>query len=103
MFLIKNLFNIIKFELKIYNFILNNVIKIVYIIFCRVELIGPTIGPSRAWPKQAVPCLARRTGGEARARSSASLGLTRPTIFYAEPCSCRANFIVLRTDPFSPA
>jgi hypothetical protein len=33
MFLIKNLFNIIKFELKIYDFILNNVIKIVYIIF----------------------------------------------------------------------
>jgi hypothetical protein len=33
-FLIKNLFNIIKFELKIYDSTLNNVIKIVYIIFC---------------------------------------------------------------------
>jgi hypothetical protein len=100
MFLIKNLFNIINFELKLYNFILNNVIKIVYIIFCRVGLIAPTIGSSRAWPKQAVP---RQARGEAQARSSASLGLTRPTIFRVEPCSCRANFIVLRTGPFSPA
>jgi hypothetical protein len=33
MFLIKNLFNIIKFKLKIYDSILNNIIKIVYIIF----------------------------------------------------------------------
>jgi hypothetical protein len=33
MFLIKNIFNIIKFELKIYDFILNNIIKMVYIIF----------------------------------------------------------------------
>jgi hypothetical protein len=32
-FLIKNLFNIIKFEIKIYDFTLNNIIKIVYIIF----------------------------------------------------------------------
>jgi hypothetical protein len=30
------LFNIIKFELKIHNFTLNNVIKIFYIIFCGV-------------------------------------------------------------------
>jgi hypothetical protein len=32
-FLITKLFNIIKFELKIYDFTLNNVIKIFYIIF----------------------------------------------------------------------
>jgi hypothetical protein len=32
-FLIKNLFNIIKCKLKIYDFTLNNIIKIVYIIF----------------------------------------------------------------------
>jgi hypothetical protein len=32
-FLIKNIFNIIKIELKIFDFTLNNVIKIVYIIF----------------------------------------------------------------------
>jgi hypothetical protein len=53
-FLIKNIFNIIKFELKIYDFTLNNIIKIVYIIFlshvCRAGQIGPTIGPSRARP-----------------------------------------------------
>jgi hypothetical protein len=35
-FLITKLFNIIKFELKIYDFTLNNVIKLFYLIFCRV-------------------------------------------------------------------
>jgi hypothetical protein len=47
MFLIKNLFNIIKFELKIYDSILNNVIKIVYINFLSghaVRLTGSIIG-----------------------------------------------------------
>jgi hypothetical protein len=54
-FLIKKLFNIIKFKLKIYDFTLNNVIKNIFIIF----LPGPA--------KQTVPCLAWQAGGEARA------------------------------------
>jgi hypothetical protein len=51
-FLITKLFSINNFELKIYDFTLNNVIKIFYINFfagsCRAGLIGPTIEPSRA-------------------------------------------------------
>jgi hypothetical protein len=67
--LITKLFNIIKFELKIYDFTLNNVIKIFYIIFCwvvscRAGLIGSIIGPSRARPNGS--CRAWHGGPEAR-------------------------------------
>jgi hypothetical protein len=94
-FLIKNLFNIIKFELKIYSFTLNNVIKpSLYYFFqvvpCRAGLIGPTIGPSRV-------------GGEARAWPDVGLGPARPAIFHARPCSCWTNSVVLRASPFSLA
>jgi hypothetical protein len=65
MFLIKNLFNVIKFELKIYA--LNNVIKIFFIFFvgsCRVGLIRPTIGPS--WARPNGSCRAWHVRPEAR-------------------------------------
>jgi hypothetical protein len=54
MFLILKLFNIIKFELKIYTFILNNIIKIFYIFFftglCLVGLIR--LGSAESSPTQ---------------------------------------------------
>jgi hypothetical protein len=65
-FLIKNLFNIIKFELKIYDSTLNNIIKnsLYHFLLCRVGLIGSTIGPSRARPN--VSCRAWHRGPEVR-------------------------------------
>jgi hypothetical protein len=88
MFLIKNLFNIIKFELKINNFTLNNIIEnSLYHFFagsCRARLIGPIIGPSQAQPN----------GSEVRPGPRAST--TRYLLYWT-------NFIVLQVDPFSPA
>jgi hypothetical protein len=86
--------NIIKFKLKIYNFILNNVIEIFYITYlsCRVGLIGLTIRPSQARPNES--CLARQAG------TRPGPGLV-PGMKDSGLCLGRAKFIDLRASPFS--
>jgi hypothetical protein len=89
--LIKNLFNIIKFEIKIYYFILNNIIKIVYIIFllshavsCRAGLIGPS------WARPNGPCCVWYGGPEVRPGHgplSFMPGLTRYTHMHTTPAA----------------